>query len=62
MIPSSSKFVLLHTLNGERIPSYIKKEGASSFTSWRLLPLESNRDIYEHYYISLVVAQLLKGE
>ena len=62
MIPPSSKFVLLHTLNGERIPSYIKKEGDSSFVSWRLLPLESNRDIYEHYYISLVVAQLLKGE
>lgn len=62
MIPQASKFVLLHSLNGEEIPSYIKKKGSDSFTSWRLIPLESNRDIYEHYYISLVVAQLLKGE
>lgn len=62
MIPQAFKFVLFHSLNGQEIPSYIKKKGSKSFTSWRLLPLESNRDIYEHYYISLVVAELLKGE
>lgn len=59
MIPPSSKFVLMHTINGKNIPSYIKKKDSKTFTSFILIPLKTNLELYEHYYISYEVANAL---